>query len=528
MAPPRPSKPRTRALRTASAHPRKTRKPGARERRGVARPVTLAIDVGGSHIKAALLGATGHLVSERLRLATPDPLTPKKLLATLVDVAEALDAHDRVSVGINGLVHDGRIYAIPVTANPAFRRLRPRGEVPTPHPPSGAHPQRRADARPRLHSRPRGGDGDHPRHRPRLRPVHRRQARAARPVPVRRRRRGAARAATTAISPCQALGRKKWSRRVERLIDLLRRLTNFDHLYIGGGNARKLKIDLPRDVYPRRQLGRPPGRGADVGMGRGLTDAVPGPGRRLRRHARPSRAPSTTPRSPPSSGSAPPGGGSSSSPDASCRASSGPSRTPSLFDLVVAENGGLLYEPATGRERALAEPPPETLVSALRAAGADPHLRRARRRGHRRAASRRGPGSDPSPRPRAQGRLQQGSGDAPARRRRQGVGTGGGPARARPGLAVCGRRRRCGERSCAPAAVRIRLRGCERLARSEGARALRHPGRARRRHLRAHRAARDERSCRAWAASRPPCPRPGPSARTSTWCPTPSFAGRDA
>jgi HAD superfamily hydrolase (TIGR01484 family) len=44
----------------------------------------------------------------------------------------------------------------------------------------------------------------------------------------------------------------------------------------------------------------------------------------------------------------------------------------SLFDLVVAENGGLLYEPATGRERALAEPPPERLVGCLRAAGVDP------------------------------------------------------------------------------------------------------------------------------------------------------------
>ena len=41
----------------------------------------------------------------------------------------------------------------------------------------------------------------------------------------------------------------------------------------------------------------------------------------------------------------------------------------SLFDLVVAENGGLLYEPATGRERPLAEPPPEKLVGALRSAG---------------------------------------------------------------------------------------------------------------------------------------------------------------
>jgi hydroxymethylpyrimidine pyrophosphatase-like HAD family hydrolase len=44
----------------------------------------------------------------------------------------------------------------------------------------------------------------------------------------------------------------------------------------------------------------------------------------------------------------------------------------SLFDLVVAENGGLLYEPATGRERPLAEAPPEILVSTLRDAGVTP------------------------------------------------------------------------------------------------------------------------------------------------------------
>jgi hydroxymethylpyrimidine pyrophosphatase-like HAD family hydrolase len=43
-----------------------------------------------------------------------------------------------------------------------------------------------------------------------------------------------------------------------------------------------------------------------------------------------------------------------------------------LFDLVVAENGGLLYEPASGRERSIAEPPPESLVNALREAGVAP------------------------------------------------------------------------------------------------------------------------------------------------------------
>ncbi len=42
------------------------------------------------------------------------------------------------------------------------------------------------------------------------------------------------------------------------------------------------------------------------------------------------------------------------------------------FSRVVAENGALLYNPATQRERALAEPPPEALVALLRARGVRP------------------------------------------------------------------------------------------------------------------------------------------------------------
>ncbi len=37
-----------------------------------------------------------------------------------------------------------------------------------------------------------------------------------------------------------------------------------------------------------------------------------------------------------------------------------------LFDVVVAENGGLLYYPETRREQPLCDPPPEALVQALR------------------------------------------------------------------------------------------------------------------------------------------------------------------
>ena len=43
-------------------------------------------------------------------------------------------------------------------------------------------------------------------------------------------------------------GRKKWNKRVARVIDILRLVVNFDHLYIGGGNARRIDLTLPPDV----------------------------------------------------------------------------------------------------------------------------------------------------------------------------------------------------------------------------------------------------------------------------------------
>src|SRR2546427_8166000 len=43
-----------------------------------------------------------------------------------------------------------------------------------------------------------------------------------------------------------------------------------------------------------------------------------------------------------------------------------------LFDRVVAENGALLYLPATGEEKLLGERPPEVFVRALRERGVGP------------------------------------------------------------------------------------------------------------------------------------------------------------
>jgi HAD superfamily hydrolase (TIGR01484 family) len=43
-----------------------------------------------------------------------------------------------------------------------------------------------------------------------------------------------------------------------------------------------------------------------------------------------------------------------------------------IFDRIVAENGGVLHDPATGRERALAPAPPAAFVERLRESGVEP------------------------------------------------------------------------------------------------------------------------------------------------------------
>src|SRR5205823_12977428 len=43
-----------------------------------------------------------------------------------------------------------------------------------------------------------------------------------------------------------------------------------------------------------------------------------------------------------------------------------------LFDSIVAENGGLLYQPARRQEKLLGEPPPASFVEELRTRGVQP------------------------------------------------------------------------------------------------------------------------------------------------------------
>jgi len=73
-------------------------------------PVTLSIDIGGSGIKAMLLNARGRPISTRERIATPAVPSPRIVLRALDDLRARLSGFDRVSVGFPGVVKRGVIH----------------------------------------------------------------------------------------------------------------------------------------------------------------------------------------------------------------------------------------------------------------------------------------------------------------------------------------------------------------------------------------------------------------------------------
>ncbi|WP_433555591.1 ROK family protein [Pseudonocardia xinjiangensis] len=92
----------------------------------MAGPLTLAIDVGGSGLKATVLSPEGEMMSERERRETPYPCTPPVLLDELTTLAGTQPAYDRVSVGFPGAIRRGRVREVP-----AFSRHGP-GQQPDP------------------------------------------------------------------------------------------------------------------------------------------------------------------------------------------------------------------------------------------------------------------------------------------------------------------------------------------------------------------------------------------------------------
>ncbi len=206
-------------------------------------PITLAIDIGGSHLKMMLLDPAGKPVSDRLRVETPETPTPKAVLAALRTLAKPLPHFDRISAGFPGVVKKGvtwlsvnlhpdwigfplqdqltRLWKRParVTNDAAvqgYGAIRGHGVELTLTVGTGLGSALFTDGRlcPGLEL------GHHPWRK------HTYEDYLG--------RRG-----------LDKYGEKKWNQRLQEAIEQTRKLFNWDHLYIGGGNTKKIDFTLP-------------------------------------------------------------------------------------------------------------------------------------------------------------------------------------------------------------------------------------------------------------------------------------------
>ena len=211
---------------------------------------TLAVDIGGTGIKLALLDANGKMIGQRVRKPTPSPpVAPAALTATLDAArAELTSDFDRVSVGFPGAVREGRVLTAPNLGTDLWagfdlqRALAERWKKPV-------RVMNDADVQGFGAIEGKGvemvmtlgtGCGTsifyHGQIVPHLELAHH---------PVSGDKTYDEYVGRKALAK---VGKKKWNKRVERVIDILRVVVNFDHLYIGGGNAKQIKFTLPADV----------------------------------------------------------------------------------------------------------------------------------------------------------------------------------------------------------------------------------------------------------------------------------------
>src|ERR1700687_6163772 len=73
-------------------------------------PRTLAVDIGGTGIKALTLDPAGKPINERTRIATPKHARPKDVIEIVRKLAKAQPGFERVSIGFPGVVKDGLAY----------------------------------------------------------------------------------------------------------------------------------------------------------------------------------------------------------------------------------------------------------------------------------------------------------------------------------------------------------------------------------------------------------------------------------
>lgn len=208
----------------------------------------LTFDIGGSNLKATVLNPAGERIQEYTKLPTPNPCTPENLVAGLVQLAETFSDFANVSVGFPGYVRDGIVRTAPNLGNKYWNGI-PLADQLSRALGKPARVVNDADLQGLGVVRGDGlemvitlgtGFGTALLLNGRLLPhleigQH----------PVTKSKNYDQYVGDKALI---AHGEERWNKRMQKVIGLLKTTFNYDALYIGGGNAKKLNFPLDANI----------------------------------------------------------------------------------------------------------------------------------------------------------------------------------------------------------------------------------------------------------------------------------------
>ncbi len=228
--------------------PNKKHSPGGAKSEPGSGPITLALDIGGTSLKAGLLDHDGGIVGEHVKVATMHPSPPDRVVPALVELAGRLGSFDRISVGFPGLIRDGFVRTAPNLGTEEWGGYDLAGALQSR---LGKPVRMLNDATVQGLGVISGhglelvitlgtGFGFALYQEGRLAP----QLEMSQHIV----RKDMTYDQYVGVAALEKVGRKRWQRRVQRVLAQLRAVVNFDMLYVGGGDAQKVDFELPADV----------------------------------------------------------------------------------------------------------------------------------------------------------------------------------------------------------------------------------------------------------------------------------------
>ena len=208
----------------------------------------LSIDIGGSRIKGTLLDMSGNMLMDYQRITTPKFAGPDNVIQGIIQLTKNFNGFTKVSVGFPGYVRGGMVYTAPNLGTNKWRMVNLSNELSSllkkpvrvvndadlqglgvalgkglemvltlgtgfgtallmdgnllPHLEIGQHPFTRR----KTYDQYIGNNA------------------------------------------MEEIGLEKWNKRLRKVIAVVKTVFNYDHLFISGGNAKKITIDLDKNI----------------------------------------------------------------------------------------------------------------------------------------------------------------------------------------------------------------------------------------------------------------------------------------